>query len=67
MPEHVADLLEARLERLGVQVRTGARVSSCRVEDGRARVAFDDGSEDDFGLVLVAVGREPNSAGLGLE
>jgi dihydrolipoamide dehydrogenase len=67
VPEHVADLLEARLARLGVEVRTGAQVARCRVEDRRARVSFDDGGEGDYGLVLVAVGREPNSAGLGLE
>jgi dihydrolipoamide dehydrogenase len=67
VPEHVADLLEARLERLEVEVRTGTRVSSCRVRDERARVTLDDGAEDEFGLVLVAVGRAPNSAALGLE
>jgi dihydrolipoyl dehydrogenase len=67
VPEHVADLLESRLERLGVEVRTGARVAACRVQGERARVSFDDGSEADYGLVLVAVGREPNGAGLGLE
>ena len=65
VPEHVADLLETRLERLGVLTET--QVAACRVEDGRARVAFDDGNEDEFGLVLVAVGRAPNTAGLGLE
>ena len=67
MPEHVADLLETRLERLGVEVLTETQVAACRVESGRARVTFDDGSESDFGLVLVAVGRAPNSTGLGLE
>jgi len=67
VPEHVADLLEARLERLGVELRTGAQVAACRVEANRAQVTFDDGSAAGYGLVLVAVGREPNSAGLGLE
>ncbi len=67
VPEHVADLLEARLERLGVELRTGARVAACRVQGERAHVTFDDGSAADYGLVLVAVGREPNSSGLGLE
>jgi len=67
VPEHVADLLEARLERLGVELRTGARVAACHVEANRAQVTFEDGSAADYGLVLVAVGREPNSAGLGLE
>ena len=32
-----------------------------------ARVVFDHGREAEYGLVLVAVGREPNTAGLGLE
>ncbi|MGA7985705.1 MAG: NAD(P)/FAD-dependent oxidoreductase, partial [Burkholderiales bacterium] len=67
VPEHVADLLEARLERLGVDVRAAAKVVACRVEGDKAQVTFDDGTEGDFGLVLVAVGREPNSSGLGLE
>jgi len=67
VPEHVADLLEARLERLGVEVRTETQVAACRVAGDRARVSLDDGSEDDYGLVLVAVGRAANSAGLGLE
>jgi dihydrolipoamide dehydrogenase len=67
VPEHVADLLEARLERLGVELRTGTRVAACRVAANRAQVSFDDGSAADYGLVLVAVGREPNSSDLGLE
>lgn len=67
VPEHVADLLEARLGRLGVEVRSETQVAACRVEGGRAHVTFDDGDEDDFGLVLVAVGRAPNSTGFGLE
>jgi dihydrolipoamide dehydrogenase len=67
VPEHVADLLEARLERLGVEVRTGTQVSACEVEANRAQATFDDGSAADYGLVLVAVGREPNSSDLGLE
>jgi len=67
VPEHVADLLESRLERLGVELRTGAQVAACRVEANRAEVTFDDGSAAGYGLVLVAVGREPNSGGLGLE
>ncbi|HMA87556.1 MAG TPA: NAD(P)/FAD-dependent oxidoreductase [Burkholderiales bacterium] len=67
VPEHVADLLEARLGRLGVDVRTETRVAACRVEGGRARVTFDDGDEEDFGLVLAGIGRAPNSTGFGLE
>ncbi|HVB49618.1 MAG TPA: NAD(P)/FAD-dependent oxidoreductase, partial [Burkholderiales bacterium] len=67
IPEHAADLLESRLERLGVEVRTGTVPVACRVEQGHARSALADGSEADYDLVLVAVGRAANSAGLGLE
>jgi dihydrolipoamide dehydrogenase len=66
VPEHAADLLEARLERLGVEVRTQCAPTGCRVQQGRARVALDDGSEADYGLVLVAVGRVPSCGELGL-
>lgn len=54
VPEHAADLLEARLERLGVRVHTGAPVGFTST-----------GGECD--MVLVAAGRVPNSEGLGLE
>ncbi len=67
VPEHAADLLETRLERLGVEVRTRTVPAACRAHAGQVRVAFAGGSEAEFGLVLVAVGRVANSAGLGLE
>lgn len=67
VPEHAAELLEERLERLGVEVRRRLAPVSCRVEGGEARVSFDDGSEGRYGLVLVAVGRRAASAGLDLE
>lgn len=53
VPEHAADLLEAKLERLGVRVRTGA-------PDLFAQAG-------DYDMVLVAAGRVPNSEELGLE
>ncbi|HVC12671.1 MAG TPA: NAD(P)/FAD-dependent oxidoreductase, partial [Burkholderiales bacterium] len=65
--EDAADLLESRLERLGVEVRARTAPAACRVRDGHAHIVLDDGSEADYGLVLVAVGRAPSSAGLGLE
>lgn len=67
VPEHAAEMLEERLERLGVEVRTGIAPASCRVDGETARAAFDDGSGGEYGLVLVAVGRAAASAGLGLE
>lgn len=66
VPEHVSDILERKLERLGIEVRTGISPVACRIEAGQARVAFSDGSEGAYGLVLVAVGRVPNTGNLGL-
>lgn len=67
VPEHVADLLQARLERMGVEVLTSSAPRACRVEGDRAKVEFGDGQEGEFDLVLVAVGRVPNADGLELQ
>jgi dihydrolipoamide dehydrogenase len=66
VPEHIADLLQSRLERMGVEVLTSSAPRACRVEGDVARVEFGDG-EREFDLVLVAVGRVPNSEGLELQ
>jgi len=67
VPEHAAELLEERLERLGVEVRMKLEPVSCRVEGGEAHVGFGDGTAGRYGLVLVAVGRTPATDGLALE
>lgn len=67
VPEHVADKLECKLAGLGVEVITGVAPPGCRIEAGRARVALKSDVTAEFDLVLVAVGRVPNSGGLGLE
>lgn len=67
VPEHAADLLEARLEKLGVELRLRTAPLACDARLGRAHVVCDDGHEADYNLVLVAVGRTANSCALGLE
>ena len=60
-------LLARRCEKLFAQIRLGARVTSL-VERGSAIEArFDGDGVAAFDRVLVAVGRQPASAGLGLE
>ncbi|MBI2754020.1 MAG: NAD(P)/FAD-dependent oxidoreductase [Betaproteobacteria bacterium] len=66
IPETAADLLERKLERIGVDVRKGVTVAQCEVGDARARVRLTDGFEAEFDLVLVAVGRAPVTSGLDL-
>ncbi|MHA7662511.1 dihydrolipoyl dehydrogenase [Mycolicibacterium sp. HS_4_1] len=57
--------------KLGIEVLTSARVESVHEEDGSARVAWQRGagevSTKTADKVLVAVGFEANSAGLGLD
>ncbi len=50
----------------GIQVLTGVAISSVSYEDGRFRIALD-GQEIDAEKVLVAAGRRPNLADLGLD
>ncbi|MDO5677304.1 MAG: dihydrolipoyl dehydrogenase [Propionibacteriaceae bacterium] len=62
-PSH-SSILKAELMARGVDVRTGANLSSLKVEDGvTARLGDEELSAD---LLLVAVGRRPSTEGLGL-
>jgi dihydrolipoamide dehydrogenase len=69
-PELV-QLVARKLKKLGVEVMTGAKAKSWVEKDGHAAVTvtMDGGREAtvDADKVLVAVGRRPNSEGLGLE
>lgn len=68
--EEVAAVLARALERRGVAVRTGTAVTGARDEGDRVRIAVrtrtgEDALEAEY--VLVAVGREPVTDGLGLD
>jgi pyruvate/2-oxoglutarate dehydrogenase complex dihydrolipoamide dehydrogenase (E3) component len=60
-------LMQRRLERDGVRVRTGARVEKAARRDGRFTLALEGGEVVEAEAVLVAAGRTPNVADLGLE
>ena len=61
-----AQVTEA-LEELGVDIRTGRKATAVHADGGRMRVEMDDGSTAEGGQLLVALGRTPNTDGLGLE
>ena len=61
-----AELKEA-LEETGVDVRTGVEITNAAGEGGRVHVTFDDGETIEAERLMVAAGRRPNSAGIGLE
>lgn len=66
----VSKTMTAILEEEGAEILTGVNVKSVRREGERRRIAFEHaGSERELEVdeVLVATGRRPNTAGLGLE
>ena len=66
----IVQLVARKLKKLGVEVLTGAKAKSWAEKNGRAEVTVDVGGKDQLieaDKVLVAVGRRPNSEGLGLE
>ncbi|MCG0238904.1 MAG: dihydrolipoyl dehydrogenase [Firmicutes bacterium] len=70
--EEVAAELQRLLTRRGVRIVTGARVRPEAVETGAAgvRIRYEAGGEAQAAeaeMLLIAVGREPNSQGIGLE
>ena len=63
--------LEKAFVRQGMTIHTSTKVESVQVKDGRAQVALKtaEGKDEtiDASHVLVAVGRKPNTDGIGLE
>lgn len=66
-----AELVQRRLEDRGITVRTGCEPQSFARADNEQRLTCRNGSGDEeqiaFDRVLLAVGRTPNTEGLGLE
>ena len=65
--EELGDLLKAYLEEEGVRVLTDSRVEALELVDGRPEVVCRGGNRVVGDLVLLGVGREPVTEGLGLD
>jgi dihydrolipoamide dehydrogenase len=66
----IIQVVARKLKKLGVEVMTGAKAKSWTEASGKAVVTIEAGGRDvtlEADKVLVAVGRRPNSEGLGLE
>jgi len=61
------DELQAALERLGVPVRIGVRATEVAREGGEITVSLENGERVTGDRLLVAIGRRPLTADLGLE
>ncbi|HEV7585249.1 MAG TPA: NAD(P)/FAD-dependent oxidoreductase [Solirubrobacteraceae bacterium] len=62
-----AKLIAKALEADGIELRLGAGVESVRRADGKVTVSLSDGEAVEAGELLVATGRKPRVAGIGLE
>lgn len=70
MDRQVADALYRSLRKQGIQFKLGTKINNVRRIGAKAIVEFNDGTgseEVDCDKVLVAIGRRPLTAGLGLE
>ncbi|MBV9917677.1 MAG: NAD(P)/FAD-dependent oxidoreductase [Solirubrobacterales bacterium] len=59
--------LQEAMARDGIDVRLGSRASDVRREDGMITISLESGDEVAAERLLVAIGRRPLTAGLGLE
>lgn len=65
--ERASNILERKFQRIGITVDKELTVAQVDVGVDAAEVTFTDGTQARFDCVLVAVGRQPVTAGLGLE
>jgi dihydrolipoamide dehydrogenase len=64
--ERASGALERKFARHAIEVRKGVTVAACTPDAHGVNVTFSDGARDRFEKVLVAVGRRPRTAHLGL-
>src|SRR5699024_3732270 len=62
----LGDALFEHMQEAGIDVRTNTRVQALEADGQDVRAQFDDGSAQTFKQMLWAVGRQPNTADLGL-
>jgi len=67
IPERASAILERKFQRLGIEVRKELAVTASEVDDEGVNVTFSDGRRERFSHVLVAIGRQPVTEGLGLD
>jgi dihydrolipoamide dehydrogenase len=63
----VASVVERSFKKRGIEVRTGVEVKGHEPSGAGTTVRLGDGSSVDVDVVVVSVGRTPNTADLGLE
>lgn len=64
--DEVAAHLDAAMRAQGIDIRLHTRIASIDAAASEAVLTLGDGSSERFGEVMLAVGRRPNTSGLGL-
>ncbi|MEM8856797.1 MAG: glutathione-disulfide reductase [Chloroflexota bacterium] len=60
--------LSIEYEKKGIKIHTETQISSVeKLDDGQLKVTLDDGTSQIVGMVMKAIGRVPNTRGIGLE
>jgi dihydrolipoamide dehydrogenase len=67
IPEESSRYLARKLKKLGVDIRLKTTVQSWEPCEGGLKVNLSDGTQTKVDLILLGVGRRPNTAGIGLE
>lgn len=65
--EAISKQLERSFKKRAIGIRTGARVESATQDENGVHVTLEGGDQLDADLLLVAVGRGPNTVGLGYD
>jgi dihydrolipoamide dehydrogenase len=64
--ERASNILERKFKRIGVTVKKNITIKQCERRADGVNVSFSDGTQACYARILVAVGRKPYTAGLGL-
>ncbi len=67
IPEDSARYLGRKLRQIGVDIRTRTTIKSWKKDPSGVRAILSDGTEVTADFILLAVGRRPNTEGIGLE
>lgn len=67
IPARASNILERKFKRIGIEVKKKTAAMASRLVSDGVEITFSDGLRETFHKVLVAVGRRPATAGLGLE
>ena len=67
IPDRAINALEKKLKQLGIKIKKNTRAITEITSETSINVLFSDGTAEGFDMVIVSIGREPNTDELNLE